>query len=434
MKRRLLGLIVLAAVSTVVLRYHPPARAVLDVYPPLRTAFENTFAAGEAGTDGNKTGEAAKAKAKRGGGGPAPVTVALVTLTEMPVILSAPGTVEAEASVGVRTRVDGQILEVLFKEGDLVKEGQILFRLDERLIQAQIKQAEANIKRDQANLQDALATLERRNTLVQKKIVSEAAMDTAKSTVAALRAAIAAGQAALEAQRTQLDYLTIKAPITGRTGSTQAKPGSNVRAADTTPLVVINQITPISVSFALPQRALIALRAALAKGAEADVTIPGPTPVVRTGKLDFLDNQVDKQTGTLTAKLQVPNTDEALWPGLAVEVALRVEMRRDVLTVPATAVLPAQQGMIVWVVGSDGRVRPQTVELDRVIGQTAYLTGGVKPGDTVVTDGHVRLAPGMPVTVRDPSRPAPSPGTKGGAGKEDARGEGKSGRPKQPPS
>ena len=264
--------------------------------------------------------------------------------------------------------------------------------------------------------------------------VSEAAMDTAKSTVAALRAAIAAGQAALEAQRTQLDYLTIKAPITGRTGSTQAKPGSNVRAADTTPLVVINQITPIAVAFALPQKSLIALRAALAKGAEADVTIPGPNPVVRTGKLDFLDNQVDKQTGTLTAKLQVPNVDEALWPGLAVEVALKVEVRKNVLTVPTSAVLPAQQGMIVWVVGADGRAQPRTVELDRVIGQTAYLVSGVNAGEAVVTDGHVRLAPGMAVSVRDPSRPPTAGGGREGSGKEDARGNGKGGRPKQPPS
>lgn len=381
----------------------PDTRVVLDLVPPVRTAVDAILPARPA-----PASDAAKAKG-RGGPPAAPVTIATVVSGDMPVILTAPGTVEADATVAVKTRVDGQIAEVLFREGDLVEKEQVLFRLDDRLIKAQIRQAEANITRDQVNLAEAQATLERRNTLVQKRIVSEAAMDTAKTSVEALKASIAAGQAALEAQRTLLDYLVIKAPISGRTGATSVKSGSNVRAADTAPLVVINQIRPISVTFALPQTELSAMRRALASGAEAEIIIPGSKPVTRRGKIDFVDNQVDKQTGALTAKILVPNEDEALWPGQAVEVALNVETRKNMISVPASAVLPSAQGMIVWVVNGENRVSARPVILDRIVGQVAFLTEGVKPGESVVTDGQVRLAPNAAVTVRDPAAPKGPP-------------------------
>lgn len=421
MRQFLTWSIVLIGVAYGVLWAVPASRTVLDVYPPARTALERVLPTAGAQT---APGEAAKAKG-RGGPPPAPVTVATVVNGDMPVILTAPGTVEADATVAVKTRVDGQIAEVLFKEGDLVQKGQVLFRLDDRLIKAQIKQAEANITRDQVNLAEAQATLERRNTLVQKRIVSEAAMDTAKTSVEALKAAIAAGQAALEAQRTQLDYLVIKAPIGGRTGATPAKPGSNVRAADTLPLVVINQIRPIAVIFSVPQAELGPLRRALTAGATADVVIPGPKVEVRRGQIDFVDNQVDKQTGALAAKIQVPNEDEALWPGQAVEVALNVEIRKNMLSVPASAVLPSAQGMIVWVVNGENRVTPRSVVLDRIVGQTAFLNDGVKPGEIVVTDGQVRLAPNASIAVRDPAAPkAPPTGSRKedkGKGQNDKR-------------
>ncbi len=375
--------------TRVVLNIVPPARNAIDTLMPVKTADQAPIAKGKG----------------RAGPPPVPVTVAAVVIGDMAIILSAPGTVEAQATVAVKSRVDGQIAEVLFKEGDLVKKDQILFRLDDRLILAQIRQAEANINRDRANLAEAEATLERRNILMQKRIASEAAVDTAKALVQVLKAAIASGQAALEGQRTLLDYLVIRSPLDGRTGATQVNPGSNIRAADTNPLVVINQIRPISVAFSLPQTHLDALRRALKDGAMADVTVAGTKPTIRQGQLAFIDNQVDKQTGALAAKVLVPNDDEALWPGQAVEVALNVEVRRNMLSVPASAVLPSQQGMIVWVVNGDNRVAPRTVVLDRIVGQTAYLADGVKPGEVVVTDGHVRLAPNGLVVVRDPSAP-----------------------------
>ncbi len=372
-----------------------------------------------------------KADAKRKGPPPAPVTVATVTLADMPVIISAPGTVESAASVTIKPRVDGQIAEIAFKEGDLVKAGQLLFRLDDRLIKAQIRQAEATIKKDEASLADAQATLSRRDSLVQKKIVSEAAVDTAKATVETLKASIAAGQAALEAQKTQLDYLRIVAPITGRTGSVNVKEGSNIRAADTAPLVVINQTQPISVSFAVPQIEIAALRRALAAQASSDIhppSSPGRSAEKRTGTIVFLDNQVDKSTGTVTAKVESPNADEYLWPGQAVEVELTVERLKGRLAVPASAVQPSQQGMIAWVVGSENKVEPRAVVLDRIIGQTAFVSEGLREGETVVTDGQLRIAPGATVTItgdgqmRPPQKKGePKVEGKGGNGKADKR-------------
>jgi len=370
----------------------------------------------------------ARAPEKRKGPPPAPVTVATVQVGDMPVIITAPGTVEADASVAIRTRVDGQIAEVLFKDGDLVEKDQILFRLDDRLVRSQILQAEANIRRDEASLAEARATYERRSSLVQKRIVSEAAMDTARTTVDTLTAAIAASKAALEAQKTLLDYLIIRAPLRGRTGATSVDVGSNVRAADTTPLVTIVQTQPILAAFAVPQAELPGLKRALAARASAEVIVGGRVPQKRAGRLVFLDNQVDKSTGTVLAKVEVPNEDEFLWPGQAVEVALTVEIVKDKLILPASAVLPAQQGMIAWVVGADNRAEARTVALDRVIGQTAYLSGGLKPGETVITDGHVRVAVGAPVSIVDPNRRRPDAP---GGGKE-GKGDGGAQRPASP--
>lgn len=413
MKRVALWILVLLAGSLAAAWLSPAARSVLAAFPPARPLLDAILPAAPVNvTDG--AGPVTKGKGK-GGGGAVPVAAASAQRADMPVILSAPGTVEARATVGVKARVDGQIAEVLFKDGDLVQKDQVLFKLDDRLIQAQIKQAEANIAKDKASLADAEGILERRQVLIQKKITSEASLETAKAQVAALKASIAAGQAALEAQRTLLDYLTIRAPITGRTGSiASVNPGTNIRSSDTTTLVLINQISPILVSFALPQGELPALRRALQANAVGEVSIAGPNKIVRSGQIAFIDNQVDKSTGTVTAKLLVPNLDEALWPGQAVEVALQVEVVKNMIAVPASAVLPSQKGMIVWVIGADNKVSAKPVKLERFVAQTAYLSEGLSAGEQVVTDGQVRIGPGTTVTIRDPAvRPKGSPGSTG---------------------
>src|SRR5262249_51454227 len=208
-------------------------------------------------------------------------------------------------------------------------------------------------------------------------------------------------------QRRQLDYLTIRAPITGRTGTLTSKVGAMVRGVDAAaPLVIINQTKPIWVAFAVPQSELGALRRALVGKAAADLIVRGGTkPRVVQGTLGFVDNQVDKQTGTITARVIAENADEVLWPGLSAEVALTVETKRGMLAVPASAVLPAQQGMILWGLGADNKVAFRTRVVERSVGQTAYLSEGVKPGEGVVTDGQIRLAPGVTVNVEEPGRP-----------------------------
>jgi multidrug efflux system membrane fusion protein len=334
----------------------------------------------------------------------APVTAATVVEADMPVILTAPGTVEPMAAVAIKPRVDGQIVEVAFREGDLVTAGGVLFRLDDRLIKAQIAQAEANIARDEASLRDAEATLNRKQTLIEKQVVTEASLDQARFAVQGLKANIAAGKAQLDAQRTLLDYLTIRAPITGRTGSLSAKLGAQVRAQDAAPLVTIIQTRPILVTFALPQRELPVVRRALAARASAEVAVPGVRRVIVPAKIAFIDNQVDTLTGAIAVKVEAENADEALWPGQAVEVALTVEVKPRVLSAPASAVLPAQQGMIAWVIGPDSKVAPRVVTVERIVGQTVFLSGGVEAGERVVTDGQLRLAPGTTVTIQEHRR------------------------------
>jgi multidrug efflux system membrane fusion protein len=273
------------------------------------------------------------------------------------------------------------------------------------MVKAQIAQAEANIAKDEASLRDAQATLARRQALIDKQVVTEASLDQARFAVEGLKAGIAAGRAQLDSQKTQLDYLTIRAPITGRTGGLAAKLGAQVRAQDATPLVTINQTRPILVTFSLPQRELPAVRRALAAKATAEVIVPGPHRTMVPATIAFIDNQVDKQTGAIALKVTAENAEEVLWPGQSVEVALTVETKRDVLSVPVTAVLPAQQGMIAWVIGPENKVAVRVVKVERIVGRTVFLASGVTAGERVVTDGQMRLAPGATVTIDEPRRP-----------------------------
>jgi len=402
MRRLYVMAVVLAAAGVAAWVAYPPARE----WPGIQQISSFVGAPPAAETAASTTGKTATSS-KKGGrsqSGPVPVAAATAVTAEMPVVLSAPGTVEPFATVEVKPRVDGQISEVAFTEGQEVKAGEVLFRLDDRLIRAQMRQAEANITRDKASLNDAEAILKRREALVAKAIVSEAATETQRSAVEVLKASIAAGQAQLEGWRTQLDYLTIMAPISGRTGVVKTKIGANVRMADTGSLVIINQTRPISVSFAVPQVDLATLRRALASRSEATIRAAGETMTETTGSVVFIDNQVDKTTGTLLGKIEVANEKEVLWPGQAVDVDLVVEKRPGYVAVPASAVLPSQSGMLAWVINEQGTVTPRPVTLQRVIGATAYLSDGLNAGEVVVTDGQLRLSNGASVAVREPGK------------------------------
>jgi membrane fusion protein, multidrug efflux system len=423
MRRLYLMAAVLSAAGVAAWVAYPPAREWPGVQQisNLVTGTESTAKTSAATPD--KKGGRPRSR-------PVPVVAATAVRAEMPIILSAPGTVEPFATVEVKPRVDGQISEVAFKEGDEVKAGDVMFRLDDRLIKAQMRQAEANITRDRASLTDAEAILKRRETLVAKSIVSEQATETQRSAVEVLKASIAAGEAQFEAWRTQLDYLTIRAPITGRTGSVKTKIGANVRMAELTPLVIINQTRPIMASFSVPQADITMLRRALATGSEATVRVGGEHAVSTTGKVIFIDNQVDRQTGTLLGKIEVANENEVLWPGQAVEVDLVVERRPGYVSVPASAVLPSQTGMLAWVINEQGTVTPRPVALQRVIGSTAYVSDGLSPGEVVVTDGQLRLSSGAAVMIREPSRPGVP--AKGGTPAADEKGSSPGTAPKGP--
>lgn len=429
MRRLLTIVVVLLAGAVAAWVAYPPSRQ----WPVVSQVSGLIVPASHDATTAAKTSPAPDKKGGKGRGPAVPVMAATAVTAEMPVVLSAPGTVEAFATVEVKPRVDGQVSEIAFQEGQEVKAGDVLFRLDDRLILAQMRQAEANIARDKAALTDAEAILKRRETLVTKNIVSEAATDTQRSAVEVLKASIAAGQAQYEAWRTQLDYLTILAPITGRTGIVRTKIGANVRMADTGSLVVINQTRPIAVTFSVPQVDLPTLRRALTLRSEATIRVGGEQPVSSVGKVIFIDNQVDKTTGTLLGKAEVPNKEEVLWPGQAVDVELVVEHRPGFVSVPASAVLPSQQGMLAWVIDADGTVKPRTVSLSRVIANVAYLSKGLSPGERVVTDGQLRLAPGAAVMIREPNagerdKPAGADGARQEPAQSDEKGPGPAAR------
>jgi len=331
----------------------------------------------------------------------------------MPVRLAQIGTVEPLATVAIRSRIDGQIVEVGFGEGDFVRAQQVLFRLDDRAARAQLAQAEANLLRDQAQAADAARILARNEALAERGFAAKATLDTARAAHEALKAAAAANEAQIRNLRTLLDYTVVRAPIEGRTGAQEFKLGSNVKANDSA-LVRINQTRPISVSFAVPQTELAAIRAAQARQPlPVRVTVRGTKPVTTEGALSFIDNAVDQATGTITLKATLANRDEALWPGQFVDVSLLVETVPDVVAVPQAAVQIGQAGTFVFVVGPERTVEARPVTVARSVDGTSFVTHGLAKGERVVTDNQLRLAPGSPVSVED--APARTSARDGGA-------------------
>jgi membrane fusion protein, multidrug efflux system len=333
---------------------------------------------------------------------PVSVRAAVVEARDMPVRIDEIGTVEPLATVAVKSRIDGLVVHVGFNEGDYVQANDVLFRLDDRTWRAQLAEAVANLARDRAQLADAQRILSRNEALAERGFAARATLDTARATVAGLEAAAAADAAQIENIRAQLDYTIIRAPIAGRTGAQAFKLGANVKANDTTPLVVINQTRPISVQFSVPQTELSALRAAQAKQAlPVQVTVRGSRPVSAAGSLTFIDNAVNQASGTIALKATLANQDEALWPGQFVDVSVLVNTVPDVATLPANAILVGQQGTYVFVVKQDRTVEARVVEVSRTIDGVAFVSRGVAPGERVVIDNQLRLSPGSSVTVEN---------------------------------
>ena len=336
-----------------------------------------------------------------GGGGAVPVTVGKVVRKTMPVDLRVIGSVEPAQSVEIRAQITGQLFSVGFKEGDDVKQGDVLFTLDKRPLDAALKQAEANLQRDIAQSANADVQAQRLSDLAQRGIVSKDQLDTQKATAAALLGTIEADRAAVENARIQIQYATIAAPLTGRTGRLMVHEGSLIRANDTTPMVVINQLTPINVTFAIPEGQLAPLKRYLQQGTVAVDVAPPSDPASRsTGRVTFIDNSVDQTTGTIKVKGSFPNTNRLLWPGQFVNVVLTLSADKDAVVAPTAAIQTGQDGQYVFVIKSDQSAELRPVHVGRAAGSETIVTDGLKGDEVVVTDGHLRLTPGTRVTVR----------------------------------
>ena len=342
------------------------------------------------------------AAGRGGGGGNVPVTVGHVVRKSMPLDLRVIGSVEPASTVEIRSQITGQLTSISFKEGDDVKQGDVLFSLDRRPLEAALKQAEANLQRDVAQSTNAKVQAERLSDLAQRGIVSRDQLDTSKAMAAALEGTIEADRAAVENARIQLQYATITAPINGRTGALMVHAGSLVRANDTTPMVVINQLAPINVIFAVPEARLPALKQYMARGnVSISAEPPSDAAAVSVGRLAFVDNAIDQTTGTIRAKGSFANTDHRLWPGQYVNVTMTLGTDRDAIVVPSTAVQTGPDGPYVFVIKGDQTADLRAVHVGRVSGSETIITSGLQTDETVVTDGQLRLTPGARVSIKN---------------------------------
>jgi multidrug efflux system membrane fusion protein len=324
----------------------------------------------------------------------------------MPVELSATGTVEPMRTVAVQAQVSGQLQRVAFREGEDVQAGQVLFEIDPRPYHAALAQAEAELSRARVQAASAEQDETRYRALVEKQYVTTQQYDQAHAALAAAQATVAASAAAVEEARLNLQYATVRAPISGRTGSLLIREGNLVRANTGTALVTINQLRPIRVRFAVPATHLPEIQRqhgrALMVRAEPQ---GGGTPEV--GHLSFVDNAVDTLTGTVMLKGEFANASGALWPGAFTNTRLELYVQQDALVVPAAAIVSGQQGSYIYLIQRDGTARTVPVTIDRPVGGEVIVKGSLSPGDQVVTDGQLRLRPGVKVQIRTATTAAP---------------------------
>jgi len=346
-----------------------------------------------------------RAKEKPAAKGPAGVPVSVVAAVQQsaPVRLQAIGNVEPYASVAVKSRVDGQILEVQFREGQEVKKGQILFRIDPRPFEAAARQAAAQALRDAASRDQAASQERRYQELLEKNFVSKDAYAQYRTNAQTAQATAKATEAALENAKLNLEFTVIRSPIDGYVGRALLQAGNMVKANDTISLVVINQVKPVYVSFAIPEQQLAAVRDLMAKAPlTVDVAAPGGDKPIAAGRIAFLDNAVDQTTGTIKVRAIFDNNDAALWPGQFYTVRVKLYDQQDAIIVPTRALQTGPDGQFVYVVKSD-----MTAELRKVVAArsdgdlTVLAEGALAKGERVVVRGALRLAPGVKVNIVD---------------------------------
>lgn len=332
----------------------------------------------------------------------APVTVATVSRKDVPVYLTGLGTIQAYNTVTVRTQVDGQLVDVHFREGQEVKAGDVLAQIDSRTLQAQYDQAIANKARDVAALANAQLDYKRYENLGTS--IAKQVVDTQRSTVKQLQATVSADEAAIKNIKTQLGYTTIVSPISGRTGIRQVDKGNVVHPGDTNGIVVVTQVSPISVIFSLPQQNLEAINTELATHKlQVEALASDNVKVLDTGKLELVDNQIDQTTGTIRLKATLPNAKRLLWPGAFTNVRLLLNTRPHMQTVPTVAVQHGPQGAYVFVLRAESNsvsVQPVTIAL--TVGTESVIEDPLPEGTQVVTDGMAKLQDGSKVTLATP--------------------------------
>jgi len=385
------------------------------------SAQPNQAANGGEGAGGERGGRGARGG---GAGGAVPVTTTHVEEKSVPVTIPAVGTAEAISTVQIRAQVTGQLSQVHFAEGQEVRKGDLLFTIDSRPFEAALQQAQAVLARDTATANNAAAQNSRYEDLYKRGLIPRDQYETQQASSQSAQATLQADQAAIQTAKLNLSYARITAPISGRTGALSAHVGDLVRANDTTPLVIINQLAPIYVTFAVPGRYLADIRryqeqrrlqvvakgqASLPPGAQppppttveqangADIGADQPnagTVPTASGTVTFIDNTVDPTTGTIKLKGTFPNADHKLWPGLFVQVTLNLSTDPNAIVVPAIAVQASQQGQFVYVVKPDSTVEMRNVTVERQQGEQMVIANGLSAGEEVVTDGQLRLTPG----------------------------------------
>jgi multidrug efflux system membrane fusion protein len=329
-----------------------------------------------------------------------PVLVSKVTQRAMPVQLTAIGNVGG-FTVSVRAQVSGELLEAHFKDGDFVHEGQLLFTIDPRPYEAALAQAQATLLRDKAVAANSRSQEQRYTKLLADGVVSPSNVDASKSAADAAEATVAADEAALKTAQLNLGYCKIYSPMDGRTGSAMVKPGNLVKVADV-PLVVIKRLSPIEINFTVPQEYLPAIKKYLAvRPLRVEATVPNSSGPPELGTLVFVDNAVDATTGTISLHARFDNRRDVLWPGLYVNILMTLAEQSNATVIPTQAITAGQQGSFVYVVSAEGTVAPRLVVSSRSVEGQAVIDKGLKPGETVVTDGQVRLVPGAKVQIKN---------------------------------
>ena len=351
------------------------------------------------GSEGSDAGRPARAPGRAA----VPVSVAIVARQNIPIYLTGLGTVQPVSTVGIHSQVDGKLQEVLFTEGQHVKKGDVLAKIDPRLFQAALDQAKAKKAQDQAMLGAAQKDLTRFKTLALKNFESEQNVDLQQAKVDQLKATMDADAAAIESAQTQLDYTTIMAPSDGRVGVRLVDAGNLVRASDAGSIAILVLTRPAAVMFTLPARVLDDVRRVMAVGPIEVTAFDEDNQIaLSTGKLLMVDNSIDPATATIRLKALFPNEDERLWPGEFVNARLLLEMRSNVIAVPSTAVQRGPQGLFAWVVTANETAAVRQIQVGPTAGDSTIITSGLNEGDRVVTEGQYKLQTNAPVTVSTP--------------------------------